>query len=83
MDVTTDVQALLPPHEKDNHSPCDGTQVIDMTEDVGLTVGTCPQCRQTFVYLPKNNTWELEGEFEDAIRANSESLGSALSGLSG
>jgi hypothetical protein len=82
MDVTTDVRAL-PPHEKEKHSLCGGTKAVDITEDVGLTVGSCRECHRTFVYLPKNDTWELEGEFENKLRDNGPLLGNALSTLSG
>jgi len=68
----------LPPHANSNHAPCSGTTAVNISEDVGLLVGGCPECSQTFVYLPNKHTWELEDTFEKSLQSNAISLGPAL-----
>jgi hypothetical protein len=78
MDITT---LVLPPHENAQHAVCSGAEVADVTEDVGLSVGICPVCHQSFVYMPLTHEWEPEDMFEKALQSNSASFGSVLAKL--
>lgn len=57
---------------------CTGKNVTDKYEDIGVTVGTCPVCRQAFVYLAGSDRWVSETEFETAKQKLSPQLSKFL-----
>ncbi|OGG08814.1 hypothetical protein A2154_01090 [Candidatus Gottesmanbacteria bacterium RBG_16_43_7] len=47
---------------------CKSGEVKDIFVDVGLWYGSCPVCKETFVYMTGKNQWIVESEFENALQ---------------
>ena len=50
---------------------CQGGEVENIEEDVGLINATCSQCRAPFVFSYKKNNWVPDNDFEnDLLNSN-------------